>query len=44
MALDVNGDGVISADELKDAPATLLKLDKNRDGWALGLMSISFRI
>lgn len=31
-AIDVNGDGLISADELKNAPAALLKLDKNGDG------------
>lgn len=30
--LDANGDGVISAVELKNAPAALLKLDKNGDG------------
>ncbi|MEI7732581.1 MAG: EF-hand domain-containing protein [Verrucomicrobiota bacterium] len=32
MALDTNGDGVISAEEIKNAPAALLKLDKNGDG------------
>jgi hypothetical protein len=31
-ALDVNGDGVIDADELANAPAALKKLDKNGDG------------
>jgi hypothetical protein len=31
-ALDANGDGVISADEIANAPAALLKLDKNGDG------------
>lgn len=31
-ALDVNHDGVISVDELKNAPASLLTLDKNKDG------------
>lgn len=32
MALDANGDGQISADELKDAEAKLKKLDANSDG------------
>ena len=31
-ALDANGDGVIDADELANAPAALKKLDKNGDG------------
>ena len=31
-ALDTNGDGTISADEIKNAPSSLLKLDKNGDG------------
>ena len=31
-ALDADGDGVISADELSSAPASLKKLDKNLDG------------
>ncbi len=31
-ALDLNGDGVISADEIAKAPASLLTLDKNNDG------------
>ena len=31
-ALDANGDGVISADEIANAPAALLTLDKNGDG------------
>lgn len=31
-ALDTNGDGVISADEIANASASLLKLDKNGDG------------
>jgi EF hand len=31
-ALDTNGDGVISADEIAAAPTSLLKLDKNGDG------------
>ncbi|MCX6986152.1 MAG: hypothetical protein NT118_15595 [Lentisphaerae bacterium] len=31
-ALDVNGDGVIDAKEIADAPAELKKLDKNSDG------------
>ena len=30
--LDVNGDGVIDADEIANAPAQLLKLDANGDG------------
>jgi len=32
MALDANGDGVIDADEIANAPAALAKLDKNGDG------------
>lgn len=31
-ALDANGDGVISAEEIANAPAALKKLDKNGDG------------
>ncbi len=31
-ALDTNGDGIISADEIANASASLLKLDKNGDG------------
>jgi hypothetical protein len=31
-ALDTNGDGVLSADEIANAPKNLLKLDKNGDG------------
>jgi hypothetical protein len=31
-ALDANGDGVIDAAEIANAPAALLKLDKNGDG------------
>src|SRR5437016_3972852 len=31
-ALDANGDGVIDADEIANAPAALAKLDKNGDG------------
>ena len=31
-ALDANGDGVISVDEIAQAPAALRKLDKNGDG------------
>jgi len=31
-ALDANHDGVIDADEIKNAPAALLTLDKNGDG------------
>jgi EF hand len=31
-ALDTNGDGIISADEMANAAASLLKLDKNNDG------------
>jgi len=31
-ALDVNGDGVIDAKEIANAPAALKKLDKNGDG------------
>jgi Ca2+-binding EF-hand superfamily protein len=31
-ALDANGDGIISADEIANAPAALLTLDKNHDG------------
>jgi Ca2+-binding EF-hand superfamily protein len=30
--LDANGDGVIDADEIANAPAALKKLDKNGDG------------
>lgn len=30
--LDTNGDGVLSADEIANAPKNLLKLDKNGDG------------
>lgn len=32
IALDANGDGVISAEEINNAPAALRKLDKNGDG------------
>ena len=32
MALDTNHDGNISADEIRNAPASLLTLDKNGDG------------
>ncbi len=32
LALDANHDGVISADEIANASANLLKLDKNGDG------------
>ena len=32
MALDTNGDGILSADEIANASASLLKLDKNGDG------------
>jgi len=32
QALDANGDGVIDADEMANAPAVLKKLDKNGDG------------
>lgn len=32
MALDANHDGVISADEIANAPAALKTLDKNGDG------------
>ena len=32
MALDANGDGVITAEEINNAPAALRKLDKNGDG------------
>lgn len=32
MALDVNKDGVLSAEEIANAPQSLLKLDKNGDG------------
>ena len=32
MALDANNDGVISAEEINNAPAALRKLDKNGDG------------
>jgi Ca2+-binding EF-hand superfamily protein len=31
-ALDADGDGVISSEELLKAPQSLLKLDKNQDG------------
>jgi hypothetical protein len=31
-ALDTNGDGVLSADEIANAPKSLLTLDKNGDG------------
>ncbi len=31
-AIDKNGDGEISAEELADAPASLRALDKNKDG------------
>ena len=31
-ALDANGDGTISADEIANAPAALKTLDKNGDG------------
>jgi hypothetical protein len=31
-ALDANGDGVIDASEIANAPAALKKLDKNGDG------------
>jgi hypothetical protein len=31
-ALDTNGDGILSADEIANAPQSLLKLDKNGDG------------
>ena len=31
-ALDANGDGVIEASEMADAPSSLIKLDKNGDG------------
>lgn len=31
-ALDANGDGIISAEEIANAPAALKKLDKNGDG------------
>jgi hypothetical protein len=31
-ALDTNGDGVLTADEIANAPKSLLKLDKNGDG------------
>jgi hypothetical protein len=31
-ALDTNGDGIISAEEIANASASLLKLDKNGDG------------
>jgi Ca2+-binding EF-hand superfamily protein len=31
-ALDANGDGVIDANEINNAPAALRKLDKNGDG------------
>jgi hypothetical protein len=32
MALDTNGDGVLDAQEIANAPAALKKLDKNGDG------------
>lgn len=32
LALDVNGDGVISEEEINNATAALRKLDKNQDG------------
>ena len=32
MALDANGDGIIDAAEITNAPAALRKLDKNGDG------------
>jgi len=32
ITLDANGDGVIDADEIANAPAALAKLDKNGDG------------
>ena len=32
LALDVNGDGVISAEEINNAAVALRKLDKNNDG------------
>jgi len=32
LALDVNQDGVIDADEIANAPAALKTLDKNGDG------------
>lgn len=32
QALDANGDGIIDAKEIANAPAALLKLDKNGDG------------
>lgn len=32
MALDANGDGIIDSSEIANAPAALLKLDKNHDG------------
>ena len=32
QALDADGDGVISAEEIKNAPAALAALDKNKDG------------
>ena len=31
-ALDADHDGALSADEIKNAPAALKKLDKNGDG------------
>ena len=31
-ALDLNGDGELSADEIARAPQSLLKLDANHDG------------
>ena len=32
VALDLDRDGVLSADEIRQAPESLLKLDKNGDG------------
>ncbi len=32
LVLDANGDEVIDADEIANAPAALLKLDRNHDG------------
>ena len=32
VALDLNGDGVLSPEEIQRAPESLLKLDKNGDG------------
>lgn len=31
-ALDANGDGIIDAEEIANAPTALRKLDKNGDG------------